>query len=887
MINAKKLISIIVAIALSLSLMTNIFAFSDVEKTDAHSDAIGLLTSLSIIGGYDDGTFKPNAEISREEFAKLVYVLMNGSSNASYFNGKTRFYDVAAGRWSAGYVNWAYEMGIVGGYPDGGFHPTDKVTLAEVSKMLDTALGFNGLSFPYGYISKASLLKLFENVTQVGPDTKATRGTVAEMIKNSLFALNVPAFMIYDGNGKIAASRTAAEAVFGIKDAVMTLEGTSTALGTSSINEAGEVYLTGDVGSGTYLFDGRVDNLLMHNVNVWYKDTDNNGTLSAADEIKGITEGINTTVSYTTSDVYQKINDTNFYVKNTDGSEVNLFDGSLPSKIIVNGKTAASFKLDMLKKNDTEITLINNNSISGYDVAVINERVNDIISSVDYNQKRVVTLTTGYKNFTDRDGNTLVNISEGLNAQDHVIVTSSSSYFGKTYNIEKADYVENVVFNKRGTEKYTLGGKLYYIASDATTPAPSQVGEEYDLALDTKGNIVSAVLSDERALDNFALIKDVNIEGLLTKTFTATIVLPTGEEKTLKMDKTFSDGKYFDGARGWLTNDGKAYGESGFSYDNIAVIGKAFSIDMSYVLSNTISSIKDLANSKGIAVGGGNGTYDSSTGALSINGKVTGFANNNTILYVRKIVLGESVIEAYNGKDIPSFGSTNVSEILIDNTDLSATAPMIKIMVADELAPNLLEDNNGYGIMIEKSLVAGSQRGKYYYEMSMAIGGQLVTITTDENTAEQLLPGYGIADNTFVKVELTNDGKAGTVTEQTAGTSADFHEGYIKSASSIGYYNFASFDYNNDGASGAKITNVQDNYYKLTSDAKIYTMTGSPIVNGAITTAPQGEAAIGSKTDLIAGNQYVNYVVIYHVVPAGDEMGMVDTVFVYQLPIEG
>jgi len=887
--SAKRLLSILIVMALSVSMMVNVFAFEDVAETHKNSGAIELLASLQIIGGYEDGTFRPDAQISREEFAKIVYVLINGTYDSTVFMGSTRFSDVASDRWSSGYINWATNMGIVGGYPDGTFKPADNVTIAEAAKMLVTALGYKAqnYTFPYGFIAQATQLKIFENVTQVGPDSKALRGTIAEMAKNTLFAENTPAFSSYDIYGNVIERSTVASKVFEINKVEGYLEGTSTALGNSSITEENKVLITSNEGSGVFEYTSNVDSLLLHRVNVWYKDIDKNNVLSSSDEIKSITGGINSTLTFTTSDIYQKSGDlVNFYVKDANGVEVNLGTGELPSSLVVNGKRADGvYTIDMLERNDTEITLINNNDAIGYDAAVIYELVNDVVSSVDHNIGRIVTLTTGFKDFKDLYGNKIINIDSDIADEDNVIIRTTATFYGNRYDITKAETILNAQLTKISLDKYTLGGKTYLMAADAETAAPSILGEEYDIVLDKKGNIISAILSNARALDNYFMIKDVNVNGTLLKVFTATVVMPDGSEKVLTMDKTFSDGKYFDAGRGWLDNSGKAYGEAGFSYDNVAALGKVFSYEMLLTATDTVASIKDLDNSKGAVIAGGIASLDASTGAFSMNDQIKGFIDDTTVLYVKKEIGGIDYVDVYTGKNIPSFGMTQISQILVDDT---LASPAIKILVAEEeLKGDVLSQNKNIGLLIDRTLAVGSQPGKVYFELTLAINGEIKTYNTVEELNASLLPAYGVDDRSFVKVEFTSDNKVRFVTDLIPGTSEDFNQGFIKSKNGS-FFNFASFDYDSSASVGSKITNVKNNYYQLTADAKIYTMDGTPLVNGQISKIAEGEIfAVGSSANLIPGNTLSNFIVNYHVVPFGDDMGKVDVVFVYQIPING
>ena len=74
----KKLTAILTSLIMTLSVIcqTSVFAaFSDVGDDNTYKDAITTLTKLKVIDGYEDGTFKPDGQITRAEFTKLIVYL--------------------------------------------------------------------------------------------------------------------------------------------------------------------------------------------------------------------------------------------------------------------------------------------------------------------------------------------------------------------------------------------------------------------------------------------------------------------------------------------------------------------------------------------------------------------------------------------------------------------------------------------------------------------------------------------------------------------------------------------------------------------------------------------------------------------------------------------
>ena len=201
--NLKKILALVLALAMAFSLVASAASFPDVEPTSATGQAVDLLTGLNIVGGYPDGTFGPEKEITRAEFLKMLFITLNGKDDDGLFGGNSdKFPDVTSDKWFAPYVNWGVQLGIIGGYPDGTFKPDNNVTVAEAAKMIVTALGFDALdySFPYGFIDKGIQLGIFENVSGIGADDSALRGNIAIMNYNMLFVTSAPRYGTYIPN---------------------------------------------------------------------------------------------------------------------------------------------------------------------------------------------------------------------------------------------------------------------------------------------------------------------------------------------------------------------------------------------------------------------------------------------------------------------------------------------------------------------------------------------------------------------------------------------------------------------------------------------------------------------------------------------------------------
>ena len=111
--------------------------FSDVSADKWYNNAVSTLSNMGVIGGYADGTFRPDAPISRAEFAKIAVSFTQNTGSATY----NYFTDVKTTDWFAPYVTAAKDAGLIEGYSDGSFKPESKITRAEACAIVNRTLG--------------------------------------------------------------------------------------------------------------------------------------------------------------------------------------------------------------------------------------------------------------------------------------------------------------------------------------------------------------------------------------------------------------------------------------------------------------------------------------------------------------------------------------------------------------------------------------------------------------------------------------------------------------------------------------------------------------------------------------------------------------------------
>ena len=173
-------------------------AFSDQSKIK-NTEAVDMCVALNIISGYPDGSYKPEGNITRAEFAKMICVLLNGGTTpATATNTTPTFNDVrgnANAAWAEGFIEYCYAKGIVSGVGGGKFAPNGNVTATEAAKMLLVALGYNatvenytGASWALKVNVQANQDGLYKGLETIDTGAALTRDNAAQMVWNALQA---------------------------------------------------------------------------------------------------------------------------------------------------------------------------------------------------------------------------------------------------------------------------------------------------------------------------------------------------------------------------------------------------------------------------------------------------------------------------------------------------------------------------------------------------------------------------------------------------------------------------------------------------------------------------------------------------------------------------
>ena len=181
-----------------------VVAFKDTAGHWAErQNVLDRLVGLGIVSGYPDGTFRPDNNVTRAEFAKMLVVALDLAPDAAAAAGFADAADIPA--WARGYVGAAVKAGLIRGYEDGTFRADRQITRAELAVMVARALkatekaqlGFKDAadipSWAAEGIARAvaqGIIKGYEDGT-FRPENPATRAETAAMTLRLLGALGV------------------------------------------------------------------------------------------------------------------------------------------------------------------------------------------------------------------------------------------------------------------------------------------------------------------------------------------------------------------------------------------------------------------------------------------------------------------------------------------------------------------------------------------------------------------------------------------------------------------------------------------------------------------------------------------------------------------------
>ena len=487
----KKTLSLVLVVAMVLGLcVVGASAKDAVENfTDdyqkvgaAYQEAMGVMVGVGIIDGMTETALEPQGNYTREQAAKIIAYMLLGKSKADSLGCTVApFDDVAASRWSAGYIAFCVEQGIIDGMTATTYEPTGTLTGFQWAKMLLCAIGFGVKGEFTGSSWSVNTALVAHKVNLFAGDLDGADHTALRREQAALYAFNAL------NTQKVAYSPNVTSYVFGI-EGYTTVNGIGSTLAKDVYdlkcatgivvdvegNGAGYTVLSKDYSTANVTAKIKADNdidMMYHAANVWYTGT--NTGVYTYDLAKTTTYKCQEIAAGTKAATAAKAK-TDLYVgeKPTAGAkspaayEAYLLDNSAVSAGSAYVTLYASFGnlgyVDAAKKTVTA---------DGYTVAAANVRTD--ISKITYGAPVIVVYTTSTTDKTLHGmyiyaATSTTGIVKGVTqeAGNIVSVTLTDGTVLKVSGIRLKDNVEDYVIGHTYTFVLDSHGHIVYATKD-------------------------------------------------------------------------------------------------------------------------------------------------------------------------------------------------------------------------------------------------------------------------------------------------------------------------------------------------------------------------------------------------------------------------------------
>ena len=703
-------------------------AFTDQADIKVDADVVDTLVSLGIIEGFEDGSFQPNATVTRAQMAKMIYVLRTGKSDASAYNDdKTSFTDIGS-HWARGYIKYCQSLGIIAGKSNTIFAPNATVTAQEAAKMLLVTLGYDANKAGLvgaGWAAKTNALAdengLLEDVNTsfTGP---CPRQYAAQLIYN---AIDTPTVVwrddaytntnYSDGDNKtIGEKYMGLHSVEGILTSFAKEDGKDTygATVTSITKQDGSknVKLNPAEESFTKISKDYVA-LKNNKVKVLYKDTDEVYGVFALTDSNKVINGL--LGDFGTSSDKLKLNGTKYTVgtattaANIGNSADKQATADKTNLVKVDGSAVATNRNDLVKYVKSNVSGL----AKAFDASAISNSDNNKINLLDIKTFAIAQVTyvgkdyinVSYKNSSNtqsfdsklKDDDAVW--YNGIAKDDYVAVTKAVNTSADKIGVTKLDVVSGKITGTKnaitaGDYKVTVNGTTYEMAGVTNSDA-ADLTLNATVSIVVKGGYCLFVDDADAGSKDLALMTELYQEGNKWK---ATLLKADGSKETVTLKKSEAiNGKdvttagysKFDGST--TTDAAKikivTYTKSGDEY-KLKVVG------------DTINSSKYMAG------------YDAVTDRVENNfvknnklqkGAVSAI-NENAVVFVRYKTDSFKVV---TGKDLRDWKESSVFTSVV-LADKSNGVPYAKVVYADLGTDNVkggTDVNYGYVFEATKS----------------------------------------------------------------------------------------------------------------------------------------------------------------------------------------
>ena len=797
----KKVLALVLTLALALSVAAGA-AFTD-QKQIKNTEAVDACVALNIIGGYPDGSYKPEGNITRAEFCKMLCVALNGGKEPNLGTSTTPiFNDVrtsASASWAEKYIEACYVQGIVSGVGDGKFNPNGNVTGTEAAKMLLIALGyksenegFTGASWAVNVNVKATAKGLYEDLESIDATKALTRDNAAQMVWNALNAYEVEyKTNLVSENGQLTTQITVQDKVgLNGKTKVTLLEDKYEAVTVKGIlsavnyNSNDKTYTT--VVKGVDSFDANKDfsSLIGQEVKVMY--TTDNKTKDVT--LLGIyATSKNKTVTALYDDA--KIDGNTATI---DGKD---YDITGITTIATNGTVIkAAHYASWALYPYAEVTLVDNDNDKVYEYAVVNPFHVAKLTSLTAKKAYFEAATDkGYTVSMDRDD--LVAYDK-MAEDDYVMLTEKEYTVSGDYVAVKAPTVTGKVTGIKSTDTIKVDGNWYKqapVVSGTTITTPA-TGDNLDYAVVVNG-FYFATDGASSSTDKLALVLKVGKQDFDGDYTDVKLLLSDGTTKVTKAYYKNSNNKKVAPVLGTLYT--YTENNSGYVLKTIAT-GKDIGLDAGAVTgqdysstTNKLGNIRVAGDAKVFVLHEKNAAGDTYKGKLVTGADADKWTNGTydvTIAYtdnggkiVKVMVVDRATSEVPNVSDDSLYGVILSEPYTDKDSDDKDIVVIEKFLTTDGIVTNLKVDADDFDVRAlgQNQLVTYMMDGKDYVDFAPAptnatavtgavtdVDGKYVTVLPKTGNAIELKIDKDDSDILYADTD-TLDAATGSIKEAT------------------------------------------------------------------------------------------------------------------------
>lgn len=137
------------------------YNYNDINNDFWAQNYISNLSNDGILTGYSDNTFRPNAPVTRAEFATMIIKALEKENTR--VTHRYNFRDVSANHWGYQNIQRAQQLGLISGYPNGTFKPNDYITRTQVLAVFSKGVNSDNLS----HVQANQILDQFSDSNQI------------------------------------------------------------------------------------------------------------------------------------------------------------------------------------------------------------------------------------------------------------------------------------------------------------------------------------------------------------------------------------------------------------------------------------------------------------------------------------------------------------------------------------------------------------------------------------------------------------------------------------------------------------------------------------------------------------------------------------------------